>query len=126
LLETVASTILGSPKFVSAIQERHLNSKKADRDLPSLRELTCRPSLDDIVKAVKKVLPENERLATKAGIYICHRYSGAKLKEIGEMFRLTESGVTRASKRFEESIEDDKDLKEILVKIRVALNMSIA
>lgn len=126
LLETVASTILGCPEFVSAIQERHLNSKKADRDLPALRELTYRPSLDDIVAAVKKVFPENERLTTKAGVYLCHRYSGAKLKEIGAMFRLTESGVTRASKRFEESIEDDKNLKEILMKIRVNLGLSIA
>lgn len=126
LLETVAATILGSPEFVSAIQERHLNSKKADRDLPSLRELTCRPLLVDIIKAVKKVFPENERMASKASIYICHRYSGVKLKEIGSMFSLTESGVTRASKRFEESIEDDKNLKEILMKIRVTLNMSIA
>ncbi|OHB33820.1 MAG: hypothetical protein A2X79_02815 [Desulfuromonadaceae bacterium GWB2_53_15] len=126
LLETVASTILGCPEFVSAIQERHLSTKKADRDLPTLRELTSRPSLDEIVKAVKKVFPENERLATKAGIYICHRYSGVKLKEIGAIFRLTESGVTRASKRFEESMEDDNNLKEMLMKIRANLGMSIA
>ncbi len=126
LLETVASTILGCPEFVIAIQERHLSSKKADRDLPSLRELTCRPSLDEIVKAVKKEFPENERLASKTAVYLCHRYSGAKLKAIGEIFRLTESGVTRASKRFEESIEDDKNLKEMLIKIRENLGMSIA
>jgi hypothetical protein len=126
LWETVASSILGSPEFISAIQERHLSSKKADRDLPSLRELTCRPSLDEIVKTVKEAFPEDERLATKAGIYICHRYSGVKLKEIGAIFRLTESGITRASKRFEESIEDDKNLREMLIKIRVALHLSIA
>jgi putative transposase len=53
LLATVASTILGSPEFVNEIQERHLSAKKADRDLPALRELTSRPSLDEIVKAVK-------------------------------------------------------------------------
>lgn len=126
LLETVASTILRSPEFVTAIQENHLNSKQADRDLPTLRELTCRPSLDEIVKAVKKAFPEDERLATKAGIYLCHRYSGAKLKAVGEMFRLTESGVTRASKRFEESIEDDKNLKDMLLNIRSHLVASIA
>ena len=118
LMETVASAILGCPEFVSAIEERYLRSKKADRDLPSLRELARRPSLDDIVKAVKNIFPENERLATKTSVYICHRYSGAKLKKIGAMFGLTESGVTRASKRFEESIEDDKNLRETVMDIR--------
>lgn len=95
LLGTVASTILGSPEFVSEIQERHLIDMKADRDLPALRELTGKPSLDEIVNAVRNVFTENDRQVTKASIYMCHRYSGAKLKEIGELFRLTESGITR-------------------------------
>lgn len=126
LLETVASTILGSPEFVSEIQKRHLSDKNPDRDLPALKKLTDRPSLSEIVKVVNNAIPDNSRLAIKAGIYTCHRYSGAKLKEIGEIFRLTESGVTRASKRFEKSIEDDKNLKAMLLKIRVDLNLSIA
>jgi hypothetical protein len=125
LLETVASTILGCPEFVRATQERHLNSRKADRDLPSLRELTSRPSLNDIVVAVKNVFPDNERLTTKVCIHLCHRYSGAKLKDIGALFRLTESGVTSASKRFEKSIDDDDNLKEKLMRIFVNLGMSI-
>ena len=70
-------------------------------------------------------LDENARQATKAGIYICHRYSGAKLKEIGGLFHLTESGVTRASKRFEETIERDAKLKKNMVKIGKQLNLSI-
>jgi len=41
------------------------------------------------------------------------------------MFRLTESGVTKASKRFEESIMDDKNLKEMLIKIREDAGFSI-
>ncbi len=126
LLETVASTILGNTEFISAIQEQHLNSKNAHRDLPALLELKGKLSLVGIVNTAKAFFPENERLATKAGIYICHRYSGAKLKEIGEIFQLTESGVTRASKRFEESMVVDKKLKDTLMKILVNFNTSIA
>ncbi|MFZ4854818.1 MAG: hypothetical protein ACOYL3_00345 [Desulfuromonadaceae bacterium] len=125
LLETVASTILGCPEFVRATQERHLNSRKADRDLPALRELTIRLSLNDIVVAVKNVFPDNERLATKVCIHLCHRYSGAKLKDIGALFRLTESGVTSASKRFEKFIDDDDNLKEKLMKICKNIGISI-
>lgn len=126
LLETVASTILGSPEFISAIQDQHLDRKKAHRDLPALRELTGKISLIEIVKAAKKYFPDKERLAKKLGIYICHRYSGAKLKEIGGLFQLTESGVTRSSKRFEESMRVDKMLKEIVKNLLVDMNASNA
>lgn len=126
LQETIASTILGSAEFVSEIQERHLNGKKADRDLPSLRELTARPSLAEIVQAVRNAFPDDDRLATKAGIHMCHRYSGIKLKEIGGVFQLTESGVTRASKRFEKIIGDDASLKKKLTEIKKGLKLSIA
>jgi hypothetical protein len=122
----IASTILGSTEFVSEIQEQHLNGKKADRDLPSLRELTARPSLEEIVQFTRKAFPDDDRLATKAGIYISHRYSGTKLKEIGKVFRLTESGVTRASKRFELIIEEDAKLQRILDDIKKGLKLSIA
>jgi putative transposase len=126
LLATVASSILGSPEFVNEIKERHLSSKKADRDLPALRELTSRPSLDEIVKTVGQIITVNSRQATKASIYICHRYSGTKLKEIGEMFQLTESGVTRASNRFEQAIVRDPKLKATIMEIGRELGMSIA
>ncbi len=121
----VASAILGSPEFVSQIRERHLIGKKADRDLPALKELTGRPSLDEIRDAAREVFSENDRLATKAGIYLCHRYGGAKLKEIGELFRLTESGVTQASKRFELEIKSDEKLKESMMEIGRSLRLSI-
>lgn len=124
LEKTVASTILGTAEFVSEIQEQHLSGKKMDRELPMLRELAVRPSLDQIMLAVNKNFPEDGRQATKAAIYLCHHYSGAKLKKIGELFKLSESGVTQASKRFEQVIKRDKKLKEILKRIGDGLNLS--
>jgi len=97
-----------------------------DRGLPALLELTGRASLDEIVKAVRNGFPGDDRQATKAGITMGHCYTGAKLKEIGELFRLTESGVTRASKRFEQAMERDTGLKESLIEIRARLRLSIA
>lgn len=123
---TVASTILGSAEFVSEIQEQHLSDSKRDRDLPALRELTGRPSLSEIVQTVRNAFPEDDRLATKAGIFLCHRYSGRKLKDIGELFGLTESGITRASKRFELAIECDEGLKGAVGEIKKCLGLSIA
>jgi len=78
------------------------------------------------VKVVKEVFPEDSRLVTKAAIYVCHRYSGAKLKEIGDLFQLTESGITRASQRFAQAIESSETLKSMLTEISKKLKTSIA
>lgn len=121
---TVASTILGSAEFVSEIQDQHLSAKKADRELPTLRELAIRPSFNRILQAAKTAFPENSRQATKAGIYLCHLYSGAKLKEIGKVFQLSESGVTQASKRFGQVVERDIKLKELLKRVSNGLGLS--
>jgi REP element-mobilizing transposase RayT len=117
LKKTVASTILGSAEFVAEIQEQHLSGKKEDRELPTLRKLAVKPSLDRIVEAVRTVFPEDGRLAMKAGIYLCHQFSGAKLREIGELFQLSQSGVTQASRRFGKDVEKDKTLREKLKQI---------
>ncbi len=122
----VASTILGSPEFVDEIQARHLDERKQDRDLPALRVLSSKPTLQEIAQVVRDTFPENEGLAKKAGIFLCHRFSGMKLKEIGEMFGMTESGITRASKRFEQEIEHDKGLKNFIREINKVLGLSIA
>lgn len=125
LLATVASTILGNVDFVCDIQDRHLSERKADRDLPALKELTGKPLPEDIKNAVRKACPADERLARKAAIFLCHCYSGAKLKEIGALFQLTESGVTQASRRFSKVLDGDKKLKSMVQEIGKSLNLSI-
>ncbi len=46
------------------------------------------------------------------GVYPCWRYSGAKLKEIGELHGISGSGVNCACRRFENMMKNDKDLGE--------------
>jgi chromosomal replication initiation ATPase DnaA len=55
---------------------------------------------------------KEEKTGKKVSIYLSHRYSGMKLKEIGELFCMSESGVTQASRRLEKKIEEDKKLKK--------------
>lgn len=124
LQEAVASTILGSSEFVAEIQERHLSNKEADRDLPSLRELVVRPRLDEIAKVVKRVFADDAVLEKKASIYMCHRYSGEKLKNIGNFFNLTESGVTRASQRFGIKVEDEEGIRKMVTEIKNDLSIA--
>ena len=52
-----------------------------------------------------------------AGSYLCRRFSGAELKETGALYGMTGSGVNRASYRFENMMERDKDLGERLKRL---------
>ena len=58
-----------------------------------------------------------------AGIYLCHRYSGAGLEEIGEVFGMKESAMSPASRRFAEVRERGKEWAERLEKVRNVLEM---
>ncbi|MCK4623175.1 MAG: hypothetical protein KAT62_13280 [Desulfuromonadales bacterium] len=110
--KTVASTILGSADFVNEITEKHLNTKRADRNVPALKALSAQPSLDTIIKTVMSLIGEDDELSKKASIYLCHRYSGAKLKEIGERFNIGESAVSQASRRLEMILAKEKTMKK--------------
>lgn len=123
---TVAATILGSPDFIAEVQALHLSDRSEERDVPALRKLSGKPSLNEISQAVRDAFSGNERLAKNAGIFLCHRYSGKRLREIGELFGLTESGITRASKRFEQEIERDKSLRDVVRDVLKILGLSIA
>ncbi|KAB0664312.1 hypothetical protein F6V25_13460 [Oryzomonas japonica] len=64
----------------------------------------------DAIITVAETLAANYRLSRKAGIYLCHKYSGATLKEIGKQFGIKESAVSQTSSRFEQEMERDKEL----------------
>ena len=123
LIEVVGSTILGSDDFVREIREKELSRRTADRDLPTLRELQERAGPEMISGIAREIFADDSRLARFAGIYLCHRYSGAKLKEIGDLFLVSYSGVTQASRRFEAAMETDGRLREKIEEIKGILNL---
>ena len=55
--------------------------------------------------------------------YLCHKYSGAGLKEIGDMFGMKESAVSQASRRFVQVLERDRELLKQIEKVRKGLQM---
>ncbi|MFH1896925.1 MAG: transposase [Candidatus Desantisbacteria bacterium] len=123
LKATIASTILGSDEFVKEITESYVDGKQLDRDLSAIRTLSSRPSIDKIMEAVNNVLGQN-RLSRKAVIYFSHKFSGAKLKEIGERFNMGESAVSQASRRFAQHVEKDGNLKKVVKELEGMLNLS--
>jgi len=119
-----ASTILGGLDFINEIREKHLNSKKSDRDLPDLKHFYERPDLEVIIKQTAKVLNEDAALLKRVQIYVCHRFSRQKLSDIGVHFGIGVSGVSQTSRRVNIQIKDDKRLKKKIDKLILDLGLS--
>ncbi len=124
LAEISHSVILGGEKFIAEIKTRFLRDKQPDRDLPILRDLSSRPGLGHIEKAVDSVLQQDEKLARQVTLHMCHRHSGMKLREIGQQFGIGESGVTQASRRIGMKAKKDKRLGEIIKTIETKIYLS--
>ena len=108
----MASAILGSEAFIAAIDGEHLRDRQPDRNLPNLKKVAPRVTVEMIRETVREQFADDERLAEKAGIYLCHRYSGARLREIGVHFGIGESAVAQASSRFSQNLVKDGELKK--------------
>jgi putative transposase len=120
LKATIASTVLGSPEFVNEISERKLGEKRDERNVPALKELTPRPSIDEIITKIEAEL-DGEKLLRNISIYCCQKYSGAKLKEIGERFGISDAAVSQTSRRLELKAEKDQQLKKVLKRVEALL-----
>jgi REP element-mobilizing transposase RayT len=112
----VASTILGSPAFVAEVTERNLGEHWDDRNLPAAKELMPRPTLDEII-AMVEAEAANEKLLRNISIYCCQKYSGAKLKEIGERFGISDAAVSQASRRLALRAGKDQQLKQAIDRV---------
>jgi hypothetical protein len=64
------------------------------------------------------------QVSKKAALYICHRYSGKKLKEIDVCFVVGESAVSRSSRRFEALLYREKEIRKKIIQLYKKLNLS--
>lgn len=120
---TVASTLLGSESYVREIMETHLDGKPAKRDVPAIRNLSKSRKIEIIVEKLVGVFGDTGR-EQKAGIFLAHRFSGARLKEIGEYFGKKESAISQASRRFAAEMAADGELAQVVVSLVEKLKLS--
>ncbi len=120
---TVASTLLGGETFVQEIMSKHIDGKPLERDVPAIRELSKSRKIEMIVENVSSVFGD-EKLVQKAGIYLAHRYSGARLKELGAYFGKKESAISQTSRRFKAEMVGDKALAKAVASMEEKLKLS--
>lgn len=124
LNEVQGSTLLGSPDFIAFIKEKYLSGKKPDLSLPAINELLDKPDMNDIFYEVDRLFREQSVLSRNIKLFLCHRYTGEKLKNIGVHFGIGESGVSQASRRVADKIKKDKKLRAKVAKIKRKLKLS--
>ena len=73
-----------------------------------------RSSVDKSVKAVYAAYGDQEKPAKKISCYLCCRYSGAKLKEIGKEFCIGDAAVSPASKKLLLEAGKDPEVKSVI------------
>ncbi len=122
--EVVSSTLLGSPGFITFIKDNFLAGKKPDRDLPAIKALVEKVSMQDIFDEVESVFGKESALGRNVKMFLSQRYTGEKLKDIGAHFGIGESGVSQVSRRVTDKINNDKKLKSKIDKITRKLDLS--
>jgi putative transposase len=110
LMKSIGTSILGSIAFVEEISTTYIQGKE-DRNIPALRQISSRPSLEAILKETQAEFSDDENLARRATMHLCHKYSGMKLREIGECFNVRDTAISEASRRFARELDADEKLK---------------
>ena len=117
LNEVESSTMLGSRDFIGFIKDKYISGRKEDKDLPALKTLEVRITMEDVEKQVDSVLEYKNRISRNIKIYLSHRHTGEKLEDIGRYFNIGSSAVCQAGRRIAEKIEQDQKLKKMIQKI---------
>ncbi len=112
LQDVFAASILGSRSFIDEVKQKYLDRRSPSRDLPALRCVRGLESLDQIRRAVALEFDGSEPQVRQVEIYLCHKYSGHKLKDIGVLFGVGESAVTQSSARFRQAVRSDPSLQQ--------------
>ena len=109
LRKVVASTLLGTERFVEEVMERFIKKATSHRDLPALRKLSSWPDLSSIVRESERVFGKGKIASRRVALYLSHRLSGLSLGEIGEYFGgIGPSAVTQNTRRLEIILDRDR------------------
>ena len=73
--------------------------------------MSDKASLQDIFDEVESVLGEQPAAARNAKMFLCQKYTGERLRDIGTYFGIGESGVSQACRRVKAKVAKEKKLK---------------
>lgn len=120
----IASTFLGSKEFIKRIKVEYLEDMKNDkRNIPAVKQVLRGPSLEQIEKAVDRVVGRNHFLYRKFCLHLGHQYSGLGLGVIGMHWGMKGDAVSQANRRFSRTFNGDKGMEKMLDTIKKELDV---
>ena len=120
--EVFASTFLGREDFIKRAKDKWIGFKNADvRNMPALRQLVDRPSLEKIQRSVEAVIGEGDSHCKKICLYLSQEIGGYTLKQIGSYYNMRGSAVSQSNKRFKQCIGEEKKMEGITKEIKIAI-----
>jgi len=98
--------IMGDSEFIGKIKAKYLIEPKAvyDRELPQVNKLLPQPRLDDIRIACESLFCRENRYSRKVAIFLSHKMTRLPLKEIGDFYAISISGITDICRRIRREI----------------------
>jgi len=123
LRQIVASTLLGSESFLQEIMATHIDGKLLERDVPAIRELSKSRKVELIVENVRGFFGDT-KLEQKVSIYLAHRKSGARLKELGAYFDKKDSAIAQTTRRLKDEMAGDLSFKKKVDALEEKLKLS--
>ncbi len=124
----VQGFILGNEDFVKFIQGKMLSSATDDREIPQLRKLRSRPTLEGIIGTVAKEFKcETDHIigtgkkgnrAREAAIYLAQLHTGLSGKELGKFFGcISGARISMVRKKVSAEIKTQKELARKIINI---------
>ena len=108
--EVVGSVLLGGEDFIDSIKNRFWPGLKQSNDVPAIRSLAPKISIQEISDAVEQSFVGDTKTARDAKIFLYHKYTDEKLRTIREQFNIGDSAVSQVCERFAARIIQDKTL----------------
>ena len=129
----MAGFILGDMNFVSWVQADYLAGKGADKEIPQLKTLRPKVTLEMILQGVCAVTGSTSgQIRAKGGkgnqaremaIYLARDLAGLSGRELGEYFGgMSGAAITMRYKQFSNKLVKDKNLQRLLSKTKTNLN----
>jgi len=126
-----AGVVLGREGFVEEKIEGLIRDKGADRELPALKRLFRKASMDEVIKAVADhyaldpgdLTKRSRRCSTerKVAIYLSKVMTGGKNSFVGAHFGITPQAVTNILTEVENKREQSKGVREEINEIKCKL-----
>jgi len=115
--------ILGNAEFIEKIRRLHLKQalENADSEVSEIPGLVKKPEISAIHFVVVSRLGATNRLAKKATIYIAHRNTNYKLKEIGEFFNIGPIAVAVAFRKMRDDIVSCEPLRRAVAEMESSI-----